>query len=88
MPEQEQTNLALLGRMNSQLDATTQALTRAQEDKSLNETLLSQQEANWKASQVGLQNPETQDQQLAATARTIGGASWRSILPNIRMSLN
>ncbi len=66
MPEQEQTNLALLGTMNSQLDATTQALTRAQEDKSLNETLLSQQEANWKASQVGLQNPETQDQQLEA----------------------
>ena len=66
MPEQEQTNLALLGGMNSQLDATTQALTRAQEDKSLNETLLSQQEANWKASQVGLQNPETQDQQLEA----------------------
>ena len=66
MPEQEQTNLALLGGMNSQLDATTQALTRAQEDKSLNETLLAQQEANWKASQVGLQNPETQDQQLAA----------------------
>ncbi len=66
MPEQEQTNLALLGGMNSQLDATTQALSRAQEDKSLNETLLAQQEANWKASQVGLQNPETQDQQLAA----------------------
>jgi polysaccharide chain length determinant protein (PEP-CTERM system associated) len=66
MPEQEQTNLALLGGMNSQLDATTQALTRAQEDKSLNETLLAQQETNWKASQVGLQNPETQDQQLAA----------------------
>ncbi len=66
MPEQEQTNLALLGGMNSQLDATTQALSRAQEDKSLNETLLAQQEANWKASQVGLQNPETQDQELAA----------------------
>ncbi len=66
MPEQEQTNLTLLGGMNSQLDATTQALTRAQEDKSLNETLLAQQEANWKASQVGLQNPETQDQQLEA----------------------
>ena len=66
MPEQEQTNLALLGTMNSQLDATTQALTRAQEDKSLNETLLSQQEASWKATQVGLQNPETQDQELDA----------------------
>jgi len=66
MPEREQTNLALLGGMNAQLDATTQALTRAQQDKSLNETLLTNQEANWKATQVGQQNPETQDQELAA----------------------
>ena len=66
MPDQEQTNLALMSTMQSQLDATTQALTRAQEDKALNETLLSQQEASWKASQVGMQNPETQDHELEA----------------------
>jgi polysaccharide chain length determinant protein (PEP-CTERM system associated) len=66
MPDQEQANLAMMGTMQSQLDAATQALTRAQEDKSLNETLLSQQEASWKASQVGVQNPETQDQELQA----------------------
>jgi polysaccharide chain length determinant protein (PEP-CTERM system associated) len=65
MPEQEQTNLALLSGMNTQLDAATQALTRAQQDKALNETLLAQQETNWKASQVGQQNPETQDQELS-----------------------
>jgi len=66
LPEQEQTNLSLLAGMNTQLDATTQALARAQQDKTLNETLLGQQEANWKASQAGQQNPETQDQQLTA----------------------
>jgi protein tyrosine kinase modulator len=66
LPEQEQTNITLLNGLNGQLDATTQALTRAQEDKSLNETLLSQQEASWKASQVGQQNPESQELQLAA----------------------
>src|ERR1700731_874279 len=66
MPEQEQTNLTLLSGMNTQLDATTQGLTRAQQDKSLNETLLTNQEANWKAAQVGLQNPETQEQELTA----------------------
>ena len=66
MPEQEQTNLALLGGMNTQLDAATQALTRAQQDKSLNETLLSNQEASWKSTLRGSQNPETQDQELAA----------------------
>jgi polysaccharide chain length determinant protein (PEP-CTERM system associated) len=65
MPEQEQTNITLLGGMNTQLDATTQALTRAQQDKSLNETLLTNQEASWKATLVGQQNPETQDQELA-----------------------
>jgi len=66
MPDQEQTNLTLLTGMNTQLDATTQALTRAHQDKSLNETLLTNQEANWKAAQVGQQNPETQDQELTA----------------------
>jgi polysaccharide chain length determinant protein (PEP-CTERM system associated) len=65
MPEQEQTNITLLSGMNTQLDATTQALARAQQDKSLNETLLTNQEASWKAAQVGLQNPETQDQEMA-----------------------
>ena len=66
MPEQEQTNLTLLTGMNTQLDATTQAMTRAHQDKSLNETLLTNQEANWKAAQVGQQNPETQEQELSA----------------------
>src|SRR5216684_8614272 len=65
MPDREQTNLTLLTGMNTQLDATTQALTRAQQDKSLNESLLSNQEASWKAAQVGQQNPESQDQELA-----------------------
>ena len=66
MPEQEQTNITLLGGMNTQLDATTQGLTRAQQDKSLNETLLTNQETSWKASQVGQQNPETEDQEMNA----------------------
>jgi polysaccharide chain length determinant protein (PEP-CTERM system associated) len=65
LPEQEQTNLTLLTGLNTQLEAATQALTRAQQDKTLNETLLGQQETNWKASQVGQQNPETQEQELS-----------------------
>jgi uncharacterized protein involved in exopolysaccharide biosynthesis len=52
--------------MNGQLDATAQALMRVQQDKALNETLLSQQEATWKASQVGQQNVESQEQELDA----------------------
>ena len=64
LPDQQQTNLGLLNGLNTQLDATNQAMTRAQEDKALNETLLSQQETNWKASQVGERNPETLEQEL------------------------
>ena len=64
LPDQEQTNLSLLTGMNSQLDANTQALSRAQQDKAFNQTLLDQEVANWRSSQRG-QNPVTLDQQLA-----------------------
>jgi polysaccharide chain length determinant protein (PEP-CTERM system associated) len=63
LPEEEQTNLGLLTALNSQLEANTQALSRAQQDKAFNESLLSQQEANWKASQT-VQNPETLEDQM------------------------
>ncbi len=63
LPEEQQTNLSLLAALNSQLEANTQTLSRAQQDKAFNESLLSQQEANWKASRKG-QNPETAEDQL------------------------
>ena len=63
LPEEEQTNLGILTGMNSQFEANTQALSRAQQDKAFTESVLTQQEANWKASQTG-QNPETAEQQL------------------------
>src|SRR5215831_20839846 len=44
LPEQEQTNLSLLGGMNTQLESTTQALSRAQQDKAFNQTMLTQLE--------------------------------------------
>jgi protein tyrosine kinase modulator len=65
LPEEEQANLSLLTGMNSQLEANMQALSRAQQDQAFNESLLSQQEMNWKTSQTG-QNPETADLQLNA----------------------
>jgi polysaccharide chain length determinant protein (PEP-CTERM system associated) len=64
LPDTEQTNLSLLSGMNSQLEANTQALTRAQQDKSFNESILSAQIANWKMSTSGAGNPETLEQQL------------------------
>jgi len=65
LPEEEQTNLSILMGMNAQLEANTQALSRAQQEKAFTESVFSQQEANWKASQKG-QNPETAEQQLSA----------------------
>jgi polysaccharide chain length determinant protein (PEP-CTERM system associated) len=65
LPEEEQTNLNRLTNLNAQLEANTQASSAAQQDKAFNESLLSQQEANWKATQSG-QNPETLDVQIQA----------------------
>ena len=67
LPEEEQTNLSLLMGMNSQLEANTQALSRAQQDKAFNESLLNQQQANLETSQhQPVQNPETLELQLNA----------------------
>jgi polysaccharide chain length determinant protein (PEP-CTERM system associated) len=65
LPEQSQLNLNMLTGLNSQLEAATQALNRAQQDKSFNESILAQQLTAWQASQTG-QNPETFEQQLTA----------------------
>ncbi len=65
LPDEEKTNLNLLTGLTSQLDAATQALSRAQQDKSFAESMLTQQVAAWQASQGG-GNPETMEQQLSA----------------------
>ena len=65
LPDEEKTNLSLLAGLTSQLDAATQALARAQQDKSFAESMLAQQLAALQASQSG-HNPETLEQQLSA----------------------
>jgi polysaccharide chain length determinant protein (PEP-CTERM system associated) len=64
LPDQEQSNLGLLMGMNTQFEASTQALSRAQQERVIDQSLLEQQISNWKASQTG-QNPETLEQQLS-----------------------
>jgi len=64
LPEEEQTNFSLLGSMNAQLESNTQTLSRAQQDKAFHESLLSQEEANWKTSRRSEQSPETIEEQL------------------------
>jgi polysaccharide chain length determinant protein (PEP-CTERM system associated) len=65
LPGDEENNLKLLMGLNSQLDANTQTLNRAQQDKTYTESLLAQQIAAWKSSQNAT-NPQTLEQQLAA----------------------
>jgi polysaccharide chain length determinant protein (PEP-CTERM system associated) len=65
LPEETQSNLGMMMGMNSQLEANTQALSRAQQDKAFNESLLGQEEANWKQRRSGGTNADSADQQLA-----------------------
>lgn len=64
LPDDQQTNLSLLAGLNTQLDANTQALGRAEQDKAFAQSMLSQQIASWESSQAG-HDPETLEKQLA-----------------------
>ena len=64
LPGDEDNNLKILMGMNSQLDANTQTLNRAQQDKAYTESMLAQQVAAWKSSQTST-NPQTLQQQMA-----------------------
>jgi len=65
LPGDAENNLRILMSLNTQLDATSQTLNRAQQDKAYTESLLAQQLAAWKSSQSST-NPETLEQQLSA----------------------
>jgi polysaccharide chain length determinant protein (PEP-CTERM system associated) len=76
LPDEEKTNLNLLMGLTSQLDAATQALARAQQDKTFAESMLTQQIGAWQAAQSG-RSPETMDQQLAALQIQLAGLQSR-----------
>src|SRR5690348_3460854 len=65
LPDDKQTNLNLLTELNTQLDATSEALARAQQDKTFAESMLQQQLAAADTAQTG-QGPNTLEQQLAS----------------------
>jgi polysaccharide chain length determinant protein (PEP-CTERM system associated) len=64
LPGDEDNNLKILMGLNSQLDATTQMLNRAQQDKAYAESQLAQQLAVWNSVQSST-NPESLQKQLA-----------------------
>jgi uncharacterized protein involved in exopolysaccharide biosynthesis len=70
LPGDEDNNLKVLGTLNAQLDANTQTINRAQQDKSYTESLLAQQVATWKSSQ-GSTNPQSLQQQLTQLQATL-----------------
>ncbi len=65
LPGDEDSNLRILMGLNSQLDANTQALNRAQQDKTFAEGTLAQQLTAWKSS-LNTTSPQALDQQMAA----------------------
>jgi polysaccharide chain length determinant protein (PEP-CTERM system associated) len=70
LPEEEQTNLSLLSGLNSQLEANTQALSRAEQDRAFNESLLSAQEASAKAPSI-VQAVDTSQVELDALRKQL-----------------
>jgi polysaccharide chain length determinant protein (PEP-CTERM system associated) len=74
LPEQQGPNMEMLNSLNTQLDATTQSLTRMENDKSLEEALLAQesrqtqtipgQKSTPQADQIQLQKLEAQETDL------------------------
>jgi polysaccharide chain length determinant protein (PEP-CTERM system associated) len=65
LPDDQATNMNMLGGLATQLDAATQALARAQQDKNFAESSLAEQLAAWRATLNGA-NPETEQQQIVA----------------------
>lgn len=63
LPGDEEINLKVLTGLNSQLDANTQTLNRAQQDKAYTESILAQQVAAWRSTQST--NPQTLEKQLS-----------------------
>ena len=76
LPGDEESNLKILTGLNSQLDANTQTLNRAQQDKAYTESILAQQLAAWQSTQSST-NPQTLQKQLSDLQSTLLGLQAR-----------
>jgi uncharacterized protein involved in exopolysaccharide biosynthesis len=65
LPTDVDNNLKILMGLTSELNASSQALNRAQQDKSFEEALLAQQLATWKSSQATPNVPTLEEQLIA-----------------------
>jgi polysaccharide chain length determinant protein (PEP-CTERM system associated) len=66
LPDEDHGNLGILGGLTTQLDAATQALARAEQDKTFAQSVLAQQTEAWRATSQTGQNPQSLQQQLSA----------------------
>jgi polysaccharide chain length determinant protein (PEP-CTERM system associated) len=66
LPGEEAPNMNMLASLNTQLDATTQALARMEQDKSYEEAMLSQQQSSAAQTEHGGVAPQAQQAQLQA----------------------
>lgn len=71
LPGDEENNFKILMGLNSQLDANTQTINRAQQDKAFVESNLAAQLADWKASSQTSTSPQAVEQQLAQAQATL-----------------
>lgn len=70
LPDEQQANMNLLAGLNTQLDASTQALSRAQQDKSFAESVLAQQLASQSSDNPSVQKQLMDMQNELAALRT------------------
>ena len=79
LPGDEENNLKILMGLNSQLEANTQTLNRAQQDKAYTESMLAQQLAAWKSSQIFDQSADAGKAvvRFAVAAAEFAGAVYR-----------
>jgi uncharacterized protein involved in exopolysaccharide biosynthesis len=76
LPGDMEENLRVLSGLNSQLEASTQALNRAQQDKTYADSILAQQLDAWKSSQSSLTS-DSIERQLAALQTQLVGLQTR-----------
>jgi polysaccharide chain length determinant protein (PEP-CTERM system associated) len=77
LPDQQAANLSLIQTYDSQLEAVTQAISRAQQDKAMNESLLAAQLGTWKATKTGGTPTETLEEQLTTLQEQLSALQSR-----------
>jgi polysaccharide chain length determinant protein (PEP-CTERM system associated) len=76
-PDDAKMNMDMLTGLNTQLAAATQALERSQGEKTMAESMLSNQLSSWQATQTGVASPDTLDRRLAALQQQLADQESR-----------